>query len=318
MAWDTGQGVQGAMGGAMAGTAIAPGIGTAIGAGLGLLGGFGGNPNAEKEAHAAKLLEYQEMLKQLSAGYGRRTAPKVGPGAYGQNSGFRQNQAGLIAQLEAMGRGEGPSAARMQMQDAMDRAAGAQSSAAAGAGGRGVNAGAAMRGAMNNTAAIQAQGARDTGLMRVNEQMGALNQLGGVIGQGRAADENMSQFNAGVDNQTRMANLQSLLQTMGLNQSGELGALMAAMGISQQGAMQPNKPGLGDQLLAGGAAATPGLMQMFGNKPGAASSQPNVPDPWGNTLGGGSAMGTGSFNPGPTNGMDPNAFNTWLMSQLGG
>lgn len=240
-----GQGFQGAAGGAAAGSAFGP-VGTAIGGGLGFLGGILGGSGQD---------DYRKQLDQLAAGYGKRTAPQVGPAAQGNNSGFRQNQAGLISQLEAMARGEGPSAAQMQMREAMDRATGAQAGAAAGAGGRGVNSGAALRNATNNTAAIQSQGARDTGLMRVNEQMGAIGQLGQTVAQGRAADENMSQFNAGQQNQLSMGNLDAQLQMLGLNDRAQLQALMAAMGAAG--------PGIGTQIMAGGASAAPGLFQMM-------------------------------------------------------
>ena len=252
------QALQGAAGGAMTGAAlgsVVPGIGTGIGAlaggALGGLAGYFGDSGQQG---------YQDQLKQLAAGYGRRTAPQAGPAAQAAYSGFRQNQGGLIAQLEAMARGEGPSAATMQMREAMDRAAGAQASAAAGAGGRGVNSGAAYRNAANNTAAIQSQGARDTGLMRVNEQLGAIGQLGQTIAQGRAGDEGINQFNAGQQNQNSQFNVQAQLQQLGLNDEAQLRALMGAMGAAG--------PGLGTQLLAGGATAFPLAAQMGGKKPG--------------------------------------------------
>ncbi len=245
--FDWGQGARGAAGGAAMGAAFGP-VGIGIGAGIGGLAGglFGGGADVSK---------YQEQLKQLAAGYGARTAPQ-GTAQSGQNSGFRSNQAGLIAQLEAMGRGQGPSAAQNQMREAMDRASGAQASAAAGAGGRGVNAGAALRNAANNTAGIQMQGARDSATLRAQEQMSALQQLGGVVGQGRGQDEQMSMFNAGQGNQMTQANMQATLQQLGLNDESQLGALIAAMrGEAGKG------PGFGTQLMAGGASAMPGLMQ---------------------------------------------------------
>jgi hypothetical protein len=249
------QGLQGAAGGAMAGAAFGP-WGAAIGGALGGLGGLFGSDPADQQK------KYAEQLQKLSAGYGNRAAPQAGAAAQGQYSGFRQNQAGLISQLEAMARGEGPSAAQMQMREAMDRAAGAQSSAMAGAGGRGVNAGAAFRNASNNTAAVQAQGARDTATIRAQEQLNAYGQLGQAINQGRGADENMNQFNAGAQNQMAMANLQAQLQTLGLNDEAQLRALMAAMGAN-------TGPGLGTQILAGGASAFPSILQyQQGQKPG--------------------------------------------------
>ncbi len=241
--WDWGQAGQGAAGGAMAGSIF--GVpGAAVGGALGgLWGGLSGNPQDE----------YKKQLDRLAAGYANRQAPQAGAAQQGSYSGFRQNQAGLISQLEALARGEGPSAAGIQMREAMDRAAGAQASGMAGAGGRGVNAGAALRNASNNTAAITAQGARDTSTLRAQEQFNALGQLGQTVNQGRGADENMNQFNANAQNQMAMANLQAQLQTLGLNDEAQLKALMAAMGT--QG------PGIGTQILAGGASAMPSILQ---------------------------------------------------------
>lgn len=247
---DWGQGFQGAAGGAAAGAAFGP-IGAGIGGLAGGLAGFFGGGGADEE--------YKDLLKQMSEGYGKRTAPK-GTAQTAGRSGLEQNRAGLIAQLEAMARGQGPSAAQIQMREAMDRAAGAQASAAAGAGGRGINQGAALRQAANNTAAVQAQGARDTATLRAQEQMNAVGQLGGVIGQGINADNSLNTWNAGAQNQMTAANMQAQLQQLGLNDEAQLKALMAAIGVTS--------PGVGTSIMAGGATAAPGLMQMFGKKPG--------------------------------------------------
>ena len=240
-----GQGLQGAAGGAMAGSLFGPG-GMAIGGLLGGLGGLFGGGGAS---------DYQDQLKQLANQYGSRKAPGAETAQAG-DSAFRQNQAGLIAQLEAMGRGEGPSAASKLMQQAMDRAAAGQASAAAGAGGRGVNAGAALRNAANNTAATQMQGARDTATLRAQEQLGALGQLGGVVQGARGQDLGLNTFNAGQQNQMNLANLQAIMQQQQLNQSGQLQAL----GMGMQGA----GPGLGASLLAGGGSMMPGILQYLG------------------------------------------------------
>lgn len=234
------QGLQGAAGGAAAGAAFGP-WGAVIGGGLGMLTGFGGDPKQEEA----------DQLKALANGYGNRTAPQAG---YSQ---FRQNQAALIAQLEGMARGDGPSAAQQQMQQAMDRAAGAQASAAAGAGGRGVNAGAALRNATNQTAAIQSQGARDTSVLRAQEQANAVQMLGQNISAGRSADEGVN-----------VANMGSSLQTMGLDQNGQLQALYAAMGLTP--------PGMGTQIMGAGATAAPGLAAMMNAGKGAPGAGQNA------------------------------------------
>jgi hypothetical protein len=252
-----GQGAQGAVGGAMTGAAIGsvvPVIGTGIGAvaggiiggGIGLFGGGGA-------------ADYEDRLKKLAEGYRQRQAPQMGAAAQSGYSDFRRNQAGLVSQLESMARGEGPSAAALQMREAMDRAAGSQASGVAGAGGRGVNAGAAFRNASNNTAAIQAQGARDTATLRAQEQMNAVGMLGQAVAQGRAADENNNQFNAGQTNQVAQANLDAKLRALGINTQAELQALQSAMGAAG--------PGMGTQLMGMGASALgPALQYSMGQQ----------------------------------------------------
>jgi hypothetical protein len=245
--FDIKQGASGAAGGAMAGSAFGP-WGTAIGGGLGLLTGFlGGGEDPNKK--------YKDQLAKIAATMGNRPAPQAGASAQAGYSDARANQAGLIAQLEAMARGEGPSAAAIQMREAMDRAVASQTSAAATATGRGVNPGAAFLQASNMGAAITAQGARDTATLRAQEQTNALGQLAQVISQGRAQDENINQFNAGANNQMSIANLQAQLQTLGLNDEAQLRALLGIIGAAPPG------PGLGTQMLAGGASALPSILQ---------------------------------------------------------
>jgi hypothetical protein len=269
-----GQGFQGAAGGAMAGGAIGGLPGAAIGGGLGFLGGlFGGGSDTG---------QYQDQLKKLSEGYGRRTAPQGTAQTAGPSSLVR-NRAGLIAQLEAMARGEGPSAAQLQMNQAMDRAQSSQASAAAGAGGRGVNAGGALRMAMNNTAAIQSKGAQDAAILRAQEQANAMGQLGSVVGQGINADQTLSSFNAQQQNYMTQANMEAALKQLGLNDEAQLRALLGAMGV------EAGKPNMGSAILAGGASAVPGLLQYglqkkqmgMGMQPqGGFSPGPYTPGSW--------------------------------------
>lgn len=241
---------KGAAGGAMTGAAIGsivPGWGTAIGAGIGavaggLAGWFGSDDGAD----------YNAMLQQLAAGYQNRVAPQNGAAHQAGQSQLVGDRAALIAQLQAQAAGVGPSAARLQMLDGMDRAVSAQASAAAGAGGRGVNAGAALRGARNNSAAIMSQGNRDMGIMRAQEQLNATGQLGQVIGQGISADNQLSTWNAGALNSREDINLQAQMEMLGLNDRSQLAAL----------GMYSPQQSTGTAILAGGAAATPAITQM--------------------------------------------------------
>jgi hypothetical protein len=265
--FDISQGLQGGAGGAMAGSSFGP-WGTAIGGGLGILTGFLGQHGADPNE------KYKKQLAELAKSFQGRQAPQIGdPASQAGYSDMRGNQAGLVSQLEAMARGEGPSAAAIQMREAMDRAVAAQTSAVAGAGGRGVNQGAAYLNAANNSAAITAQGARDTATLRAQEQSNALGQLGQVIGQGRAQDENVNQFNAGANNQFSLANLQAQLQTLGLNDEGQLKALLGILGAAPPG------PGLGSQVLAGGATALPSILQYRQGQAQLAGKQPDA-IPW--------------------------------------
>jgi hypothetical protein len=239
---DWSQGFQGAAGGAAAGAAFGP-WGAAVGGVIGGAAGLLGDDSASS---------YQDQLKQMQQQFANMSAAQMGPAAQAQYSQFRQNQAGLISQLEAAANGTGPSAAALQMRQAMDQAAGAQASAAAGAGGRGVNAGAAQRLAMNNTAAIQSKGAADTAIIRAQEQLNARGQLGNAIAQGRSADEGVNEFNAGAQNQNAQANMMAKMQALGISTPAQLQALQLAM--------QAAGPGMGTQLLAGGASAIPGML----------------------------------------------------------
>jgi len=107
---------------------------------------------------------------------------------FGANQEFRNNQAQLIAQLQAQSMGQGPSLAGEQLkqsQAANQAATFAQLASARG----GANPGMARQ-AMQTSAQIQGQTARDAALARIQEQMGARDQLGAVTGAARQGDIN--------------------------------------------------------------------------------------------------------------------------------
>lgn len=239
MSYNWGQGLKGAGGGALAGGSVGGLPGAFVGGALGLLGGFGGGESEQEKRQ-------REMLMQFYSQTGGRTAPQAGEAASAAMSGFRSNQSALISRLEAMANGQGPSLARQQFEQATDRnMRGQQAMAASGRGGP-----LAQLTAANNMASLGANAAQGSALARTNEQMQAIGQLGGVIAQGRGADEQVSMFNAGQFNNTSLANLDARLRTMGMNDQARLGILSQLGGLNQS---QANRPGLGDQILAGGA-----------------------------------------------------------------
>lgn len=239
MSYDYMQGLKGAGGGALAGASVGGPLGALVGGGLGLLGGFGGGENEQDAAMRKRMEEYMNMV-------GGRQAPQMGAAAQSAYSGFRANQSGLVNRLEAMANGQGPSLAKQQFQQATDRnMRGQQAMAASGRGGP-----LAQLTAANNMGMLGAQAAQGSALARTNEQMQAIGQLGGVIAQGRGADEQTNMWNAGAQNDQMRGNLEARLRTMGMNDQ----AIMGIMGqMNGMNARQAGQPGLGDQILAGGA-----------------------------------------------------------------
>lgn len=226
--------VKGAAGGAMTGGSIGGPWGAAIGGiGGGLLGMFGGgDPNQQA---------MEEWRKTLM----NRQAPQSAAASQSAQSGFRDSQQGLIRRLEALSRGEGPSLAAEQLKAATDRnMAGQQSIAQSGHG----NAALANIVAANNMQNLGQGAAQQAAQARIAEQQMALQQLGANVTAGRGADEANSQFNAQQTNYGNRDNLEAKLRTMGMNDQSILGT------FGQQNAAA-GRPGLGDQLLAGGSGA---------------------------------------------------------------
>lgn len=253
------QGLKGAGGGALGGASFGP-IGAAVGGGIGLLSGFFGGGNDQNN----KML--QEYYNQVNG----RQAPQAGPAAQSAYSGFRQNQSDLVSRLEAMANGQGPSLARQQFEQATDRnMRGQQAMAASGRGGP-----LSQLTAANNMGMLGANAAQGSALARTNEQMQAIGQLGGVIAQGRGADEGTNMFNAGQKNNQSLANLDARLRAMGMNDQARLQILSQLSGNANNA-----QAGMGDQMLAGGAGMfamgasqnqkKPGMSPIAGGNPGA-------------------------------------------------
>lgn len=139
---------------------------------------------------------------------------------------FRERQMTLAQQLAEQAAGGGPSLATEQLkqsQAANQAATFAQLASARG----GANPGMARQ-AMQTSAQIQGQTARDAALARIQEQMGAREQLAGVSNQGRSGDIQV----AGQGNELAVAQAQ-LAQ-----QHAELQAKYTAMGLDAEKANQ--------------------------------------------------------------------------------
>lgn len=147
-------------------------------------------------------------------------------GAGGDQNEFRTQQMTLAQQLAQQAAGQGPSLATEQLkqsQAANQAATFAQLASARG----GANPGMARQ-AMQTSAQIQGQTARDAALARIQEQMGAREQLAGVSNQGRSGDIQV----AGQGNELAVAQAQ-LAQ-----QHAELQAKYTAMGLDAEKANQ--------------------------------------------------------------------------------
>lgn len=139
---------------------------------------------------------------------------------------FRTDQGQLIQALQAQAAGQGPSLAAEQLRQGQQANVAAQMAALASARG-GANP-AMARQTMQSAQQIQAQTARDAALARIQEQMNAQQQLGGVLQQARTGD---------IQTAEQAQNLAIQQANLG-QQYQDLKAKYTAMGIDQQRADQ--------------------------------------------------------------------------------
>lgn len=244
MGFDWGQAATGFLGGGPIGGAI---------------GGFfpGAGPEQNKEL--------DELYKQLSGsaqGYDQRQAPQAQYQAAADSS-FRGNQENLVAQLERQARGEGPSVAAQQLKAATDQNTSTQAALAASSRG---NPNLAQFQAANNASAIGQGAAQSAALGRVQEQLGAMGQLGGVLQGARGQDLGLNTFNSGQQNNNNQFNASAQLQQTGMNDQSRQAAYQQALAAMQE-RRKKGLPGTGDQILGGAGQA---LSFVMGN-PGVAA-----------------------------------------------
>ena len=131
----------------------------------------------------------------------------------------RGRQMSLADALAAQAAGEGPSLAARQLEEATGQNI-AQSMALA-ASQRGATAGQGLRQIGQQTQLAQQQAARDAATMRIQEQLAAREQLGGVLSGTRAQDIGLSQSQAQLQQQRALANQQAALRAQELKDAQE-------------------------------------------------------------------------------------------------
>lgn len=134
----------------------------------------------------------------------------------GPQAQFRQGQMGLVNALTAQANGQGPSLAQGQLQQATDRNL-SQAMALGQSQAGGQASGLGQRQVMQQQAGYAQQAASDSGLMRMQEQMQARNQLAQVLAGARGQDIGLATEQAGFSQGANMANLQALLAQRGMN-----------------------------------------------------------------------------------------------------
>lgn len=271
MAWNTGEGIKGAAGGAVAGAGIGsvfPGVGTLVGAGVGglaggLLGGFGSGGGRQAPSYNSHydLPHYQtqyDTYGRVAQGFGQRAPMHIA------ESGFRPDQRALVSllQAQAAGRGPGQELVRMQAQQMADRAAAQQLAAAQGQVGGGAM---AARNAAMGTAAAQSQVGGQAAMGGLAAQLGATEQLGGVLQGARGQDLARGSANASLVMQNRELNqnglLEALKQRLQASQMQQQGGLEFNRNASGYSNVMAGQPTLGDRLMGFGVGVGQMAMQ---------------------------------------------------------
>lgn len=187
---------------------------------MGFLGGitdaFGGGQGANK--FRAQLANTTD---QDYSGDIRNTLADVGA-FRGLNQQAAAQQQQYVDQLNNQVTGNGPSVAQQQLAQALNR--NAQNQAASIGSVRGINPALAAKMISDNYGHTGADLAQQGSLLRANEQLGALGQLGGALGQMRGQDIQSQQVTGGLAtglgglmNQQNANNINNQAQTQGIN-----------------------------------------------------------------------------------------------------
>lgn len=199
------------LGGALVGTAQDAGI---LGVGQYKASGhkidsaaFGDNESEARQAEFAKQLQVTQARaepKMSAAQVGNAATAKAATINQRPQEEFRNQQEALASQLMAQTQGQGPSLAQSQLKQATDRNISQQMAMAASQ--RGATAGQGLRQVAQNAAMANQQAAQQSADLRMQEQMAAQQQLAGVAGAAREQDIGLATNQAGLQQQTALAN----------------------------------------------------------------------------------------------------------------
>lgn len=174
--------------------------------------------------------QFQDRYTDYLGDVRDRGAPQIGDFQNAQGSAVAGQQQGLADMLGARARGEN-SVAEQQLRQAAGMGMSQQAALAAGA--RPGNAAMAGRMAGQNMGRLQSGLGGQAAIARMQEANMAQGQLGNLYGQMRGADENMSMFNAGQQNNRTGMQAQMDQNQMGMNDQANQNLLGQSLGAAQ-------------------------------------------------------------------------------------
>lgn len=254
-----------------------------IGQSLGLTSDRSANPYRDVNQDNFNMPGYENRgnnLMGLAGGVQGRGAPQIG--AYqtaGASDPFRSQQLGLAQQLGRLASGQDSYSAE-QLRQAADANIGMQQGMMAS---NRANPAMAARMGMQNAGRINQGLAGQQSLAGIQERNTAAMGLGGLLAQGRGADEQLNMFNAGQQNQRTGMQAGMNQQQMGMNDQAGLGYLgleQQNAALQQQGMMgyEQNRtnrfgqymqtPTADEQMFGGLAGLGMGWMSMGGGNKG--------------------------------------------------
>lgn len=192
------------------------------------------------------------------------------PAAYiqqGAQDQFRNQQQTLAQALLAQSQGQGPSLAQSQLQQATDR--NLQQALALQASQRCASAGQGLRNIGMQAANINQQAAQQSAALRMQEQMAAQQQLGGVLESGRGQDiglaVNQAQLNQQAQIQQAQLQAQQAQAYMQMLQQQKEADRQAAIELERlRGNMVLGVQGINQQGKAAASQATTGMIGAAG------------------------------------------------------